>query len=143
MSTSVLVGVDIGTSSAKGAAYDPDRLGADEITMPARITAVADTFEAAKAAADAVRVTLGPKSKCVLIEKKWGTPLVCNDGVTIAKEFELENPEENLGAQMIRQAAERLSTTVPHRDAAPFTTDPLGDATVIIEYLTVTSEEKR
>ena len=41
--------------------------------------------------ADAVRVTLGPKSKCVLIEKKWGTPLVCNDGVTIAKEFDLEN----------------------------------------------------
>ena len=51
--------------------------------------------------------TLGPKSKCVLIEKKWGQPLVCNDGVTIAKEFELEDHEENLGAQVIRQAAER------------------------------------
>jgi len=38
----------------------------------------------ATALADAVRVTLGPKSKCVLIEKKWGTPIVCNDGVTIA-----------------------------------------------------------
>ncbi|MDP2701935.1 MAG: chaperonin GroEL, partial [Candidatus Rokubacteria bacterium] len=38
------------------------------------------------ALADAVRVTLGPKSKCVLIEKKWGVPVVCNDGVTIAKE---------------------------------------------------------
>ncbi|HUV96714.1 MAG TPA: hypothetical protein VMV98_04510, partial [Acidobacteriaceae bacterium] len=38
---------------------------------------------------DAVRITLGPKSKCVLIERKWGAPLVCNDGVTIAKEFEL------------------------------------------------------
>ena len=60
----------------------------------------------ATALAEAVRVTLGPKSKCVLIEKKWGTPLVCNDGVTIAKEFDLENPEENLGAQMIREAAE-------------------------------------
>ena len=48
--------------------------------------------------ADAVRVTLGPKSKCVLIEKKWGRPLVCNDGVTIAKEVELKDPEENLGA---------------------------------------------
>ena len=43
--------------------------------------------------ADAVRVTLGPKSKCVLIEKKWGPPLVCNDGVTIVKEIELEDPE--------------------------------------------------
>jgi chaperonin GroEL len=66
----------------------------------------------ATALADAVRVTLGPKSKCVLIEKKWGTPLVCNDGVTIAKEFELENPEENLGAQMIREAAVKTSEAV-------------------------------
>ena len=55
------------------------------------------------ATADAVWVTLGPKSKCVLIEKKWGKPIVCNDGVTIAKEFELEDAEENLGVQMIRQ----------------------------------------
>ena len=61
---------------------------------------------------DAVRVTLGPKSKCVLIDKKWGKPLVCNDGVTIAKEFELDDPEENLGAQMIRQAAERTGDAV-------------------------------
>jgi chaperonin GroEL len=62
--------------------------------------------------ADAVRVTLGPKSKCVLIDKKWGKPIVCNDGVTIAKEFELEDAEENLGAQMIRQAAERTGEAV-------------------------------
>jgi chaperonin GroEL len=66
----------------------------------------------ALALADAVRVTLGPKSKCVLIEKKWGQPLVCNDGVTIAKEFELEDREENLGAQIIRQAAERTGELV-------------------------------
>ena len=46
--------------------------------------------------ADAVRVTLGPKSKSVLIERKWGVPLVCNDGVTIAKEFALKDPDENL-----------------------------------------------
>jgi chaperonin GroEL len=62
--------------------------------------------------ADAVRVTLGPKSKCVLIEKKWGKPLVCNDGVTIAKEFELKDPEENLGAQMMREAAEKTGEAV-------------------------------
>ncbi|MGR9089793.1 MAG: chaperonin GroEL [Gammaproteobacteria bacterium] len=55
--------------------------------------------------ADAVRVTLGPKSKSVLIQKKWGVPVVCNDGVTIAKELDLEDPEENLGAEMLRQAA--------------------------------------
>jgi chaperonin GroEL len=66
----------------------------------------------AGALADAVRVTLGPKSKSVLIERKWGRPLVCNDGVTIAKEFALKDPEENLGAQMIRQAAERTGESV-------------------------------
>ncbi|HWO00838.1 MAG TPA: chaperonin GroEL [Blastocatellia bacterium] len=62
--------------------------------------------------ADAVRVTLGPKSKCVLIEKKYGRPIVCNDGVTIAKEVDLESPEENLGAQMMREAAERTGESV-------------------------------
>ncbi len=62
--------------------------------------------------ADAVRVTLGPKSKCVLIEKKFGRPVVCDDGVTIAKEVELKDPEENLGAQMVREAAERTGEAV-------------------------------
>lgn len=69
-------------------------------------------LQGATALADAVRVTLGPKSKSVLIERKWGKPLVCNDGVTIAKEFSLKDPEENMGAQMIREAAERTSDTV-------------------------------
>jgi chaperonin GroEL len=64
------------------------------------------------ALADAVRVTLGPKSKSVLIQKKWGAPIVCNDGVTIAKEIDLKDPEENLGAQMLRQAAEKTGETV-------------------------------
>jgi chaperonin GroEL len=64
------------------------------------------------ALADAVRVTLGPKSKCVLIEKRFGVPVVCNDGVTIAKEMALQDPVENLGAQMIRQAAERTGDAV-------------------------------
>ena len=62
--------------------------------------------------ADAVRVTLGPKSKSVLIQKSWGAPIVCNDGVTIAKEFDLKDPEENLGAQVLRQAAERTGDVV-------------------------------
>ena len=62
--------------------------------------------------ADAVRVTLGPKSKSVLIQKKWGAPIVCNDGVTIAKEIDLKDPEENLGAQMLRQAAEKTGDAV-------------------------------
>ena len=66
----------------------------------------------ATALADAVRVTLGPKSKCVLIEKKWGHPLVCNDGVTIAKEVDLKDSEENLGARMLREAAEKTGDAV-------------------------------
>jgi chaperonin GroEL len=69
-------------------------------------------LQGANVLADAVRVTLGPKSKCVLIEKKFGRPIVCDDGVTIAKEVELKDPEENLGAQMIREAAERTGEAV-------------------------------
>ena len=61
---------------------------------------------------DAVRVTLGPKSKSVLIKKPWGSPVVCNDGVTIAKEMQLKDPEEDLGAQMLRQAAEKTGDAV-------------------------------
>ena len=66
----------------------------------------------AAAIADAVRVTLGPRSRCVLIEKKWGKPIVCNDGVTIAKEFALKDADEDLGAQMLRGAAERTGDAV-------------------------------
>jgi chaperonin GroEL len=61
---------------------------------------------------DAVRVTLGPKSKSVLIQKTWGVPIICNDGVTIAKEFDLKGPEENLGAQVLRRAAEQTGHSV-------------------------------
>jgi len=66
----------------------------------------------AKALTDAVRITLGPKSKCVLVQKSFGVPLVCNDGVTIAREVQLKEPGENLGVQMIRQAAERTGEAV-------------------------------
>jgi chaperonin GroEL len=69
-------------------------------------------LKGATALVEAIRVTLGPKSKCVLIERKWGKPVVCNDGVTIAKEVALADPEENLGAQMIREAAERTGDAV-------------------------------
>ena len=61
---------------------------------------------------DAVRITLGPKSKSVLIQRSWGVPLVCNDGVTIAKETTLADPVENLGVQMLRQAAEKTGDAV-------------------------------
>ncbi len=62
--------------------------------------------------ADAIRVTLGPKSKSVLMQQKWGAPIVCNDGVTIAKAVDLADPAENLGAQMLRQAAENTGDAV-------------------------------
>lgn len=66
----------------------------------------------ARSLAEAVRVTLGPKSKRVLIETKWGNPLACDDGVTIAKEFSLADPEENMGVRMLRQVAERTGDAV-------------------------------
>jgi chaperonin GroEL len=65
-----------------------------------------------RALADAVRVTLGPRAKCVLLQKKYGHPLACNDGVTIAREVELADPEENLGVQMLREAAEKTGEAV-------------------------------
>lgn len=61
---------------------------------------------------DTIRITLGPKSKSVLIEKKWGKPIVCNDGVTIAKEMSLKDPNENLGVQVLKEAAERTGDVV-------------------------------
>jgi chaperonin GroEL len=61
---------------------------------------------------DAIKITLGPKSKSVLIEKKYGKPIVCNDGVTIAKEIELKDPIENMGAQMLREVAELTGDAV-------------------------------
>ena len=77
-----------------------------------RTAAREKVLQGATALADAVRVTLGPKSKSVLIEKKWGHPLVCNDGVTIAKEMDLPDPDENLGVQVLREAAERTGDAV-------------------------------
>ncbi|KFE51298.1 chaperonin GroEL [Pseudomonas syringae] len=77
-----------------------------------RATAREKILSGASQLADAVRVTLGPKSKSVLIQNKWGNPTVCNDGVTIAKRIDLLDPEENLGAQMLRQAAERTGDAV-------------------------------
>ncbi len=55
--------------------------------------------------ADAVKVTLGPKGRYVALEKSYGAPVITNDGVTVAKEVELENPVENMGAQLVREAA--------------------------------------
>ncbi|MEK7783086.1 MAG: chaperonin GroEL, partial [Candidatus Binatota bacterium] len=59
--------------------------------------------------ADAVKVTLGPKGRNVVLEKKFGSPTITKDGVTVAKEIDLEDPYENLGAQLIKEVAEKTS----------------------------------
>jgi chaperonin GroEL len=59
--------------------------------------------------ADAVKVTLGPKGRNVVIDKKFGSPTITKDGVTVAKEIELDNPLENMGAQMVREVASKTS----------------------------------
>jgi len=59
--------------------------------------------------ADAVKVTLGPKGRNVVIEKKFGSPTITKDGVTVAKEIELKDPQENMGAQMVREVASKTS----------------------------------
>jgi chaperonin GroEL len=61
------------------------------------------------ALADAVRVTLGPKGRNVVIDKKWGAPTITNDGVTIAREIEMEDPYENLGAQLAKEVATKTN----------------------------------
>src|SRR6202045_1094956 len=61
------------------------------------------------ALADAVKITLGPKGRNAVIEKKFGAPIITKDGVTVAKEIELSNPLENMGAQMVREVASKTS----------------------------------
>ncbi len=59
--------------------------------------------------ADAVKVTLGPKGRNVVIEKKWGAPTITNDGVSIAKEIELEDPKEKIGAELVKEVAKKTN----------------------------------
>src|SRR5438876_5496911 len=61
------------------------------------------------ALAEAVRITLGPRGRNVVIDKKFGSPTVTKDGVTVAKEIELSDPIENLGAQMVKEVATKTS----------------------------------
>src|SRR5436189_5460045 len=63
------------------------------------------------ALADAVKVTLGPKGRNVVIDKKFGSPTITKDGVTVAKEIDLKNALENMGAQMVREVASKTSDT--------------------------------
>ncbi len=63
----------------------------------------------ANTVANAVKVTLGPKGRNVVIDKKWGSPTITKDGVTVAKEVELENPYENMGAQLVKEVASKTN----------------------------------
>ncbi|MFA5793312.1 MAG: chaperonin GroEL [Candidatus Gracilibacteria bacterium] len=74
--------------------------------------------------ADAVRITMGPKGRNVLLDKKYGGPVITNDGVTIAKEIDLKDPEENVGAQLVKEVATR-------------TNDVAGDGTTTATVLAV------
>src|SRR5512142_1685868 len=69
----------------------------------ARIMTGVDTL------ANAVKVTLGPRGRNVVIEKSWGSPTVTKDGVTVAKEVEIENKFQNMGAQMVKEVASKTS----------------------------------
>ena len=59
--------------------------------------------------ADTVKITLGPKGRNVVLEKKYGSPLITNDGVSIAKEIELADPMENMGAQLVKEVATKTN----------------------------------
>src|SRR5213595_2546171 len=61
------------------------------------------------ALADAVKITLGPRGRNVVLDKKFGPPTITKDGVTVAKEIELKDPLENMGAQMVREVASKTS----------------------------------
>src|SRR3989441_2138487 len=73
--------------------------------------------------ADAVKITLGPKGRNVVLDKKFGSPTITKDGVTVAKEIELKNAMENMGAQMVKEVASRTS-------------DVAGDGTTTATVLT-------
>ena len=72
--------------------------------------------------ADTVKITMGPKGRNVVLDKKFGSPLITNDGVTIAKEIELEDAFENMGAQLVKEVATK-------------TNDAAGDGTTPLHFL--------
>src|SRR5574340_1144310 len=82
--------------------------------------------------ADAVKVTLGPKGRNVVIEKAYGAPLITKDGVTVAKEIEIDDKFENMGAQLVKEVASKTS-------------DVAGDGTTTATVLAqaIRSEERR
>lgn len=80
--------------------------------------------------ADTVKITLGPKGRNVVLDKKFGAPLITNDDVTIAKEIELESPFENMGAQLVKEVATK-------------TNDVAGDGTTTATLFGTGSRKRR
>src|ERR687892_348529 len=80
--------------------------------------------------ADAVRVTLGPKGRNVVLEKKWGAPTITNDGVSIAKEIELEDPWEKIGAELVKEVEtkEQIAATASISAADPAIGELIAEA---------------
>src|SRR5271155_2648032 len=77
--------------------------------------------------ADAVKITLGPKGRNAVIEKKFGSPIITKDGVTVAKEIELQDPLENMGAQMVREGASKTSDVAGDGTISANNDKPIGD----------------
>src|SRR2546422_343673 len=73
--------------------------------------------------ADAVKITLGPKGRNVVLDKKFGSPLITKDGVTVAKEIELKDPLENMGAQMVKEVVKDGVITVEEAKTLETTMD--------------------
>ena len=71
--------------------------------------------------ADTVKVTLGPKGRNVVLDKSFGAPLITNDGVTIAKEIELDNPYENMGAGLVKEVSTKTNDVAGDRDNNSYT----------------------
>jgi chaperonin GroEL len=100
--------------SAKKAAPRPGRNKENTKTMPAKNLIYEENARRAlergvNKVADAVKVTLGPKGRNVVLDKKWGSPTITKDGVTVAKEIELEDPYENMGAQLCKEVASKTN----------------------------------
>ena len=83
--------------------------------------------------ADTVKVTLGPKGRNVVIAKSFGAPLITNDGVTIAKEIELEDPFANMGAQLVKEAASKTNDVEFIKMKNGFTKDTVRNLEIYIE----------
>ncbi|CAE7926622.1 groL1, partial [Symbiodinium sp. KB8] len=88
--------------------------------------------------ADAVRVTLGPKGRNVVLDKKFGAPTITNDGVSIAKEIELEDPFENMGAQLVKEVATKTDDIAGDGTT---TAKPVDDKSDIANVATISAAD--